>query len=384
MSDKTGYVYRKIELDWNGNVLAVEAEPYIGPWALCEGESDAGATEVAATDGNLLSLVDRGGKPFLGGAQFGESDAPAPGAVPAAPQDIDTPSAESDAVDPLAEAERLLAEPEEPEEQDDFEEDFGVPEEDRDKPIGRAARTIQQLRKRAQAAEDQNRQFLEQQLQFKAWADDMGRRYQLLEERLAQPQQPQRPQVPAEPPLDPNDPEYQLKLFQRQQREAWRKDFEQSNKPYLQRIEELEGKLQQQEQQRQQAAVSQRYNYAAEQAAMQMTQGFELEPDKMSRMNRALGTLALNAAYGWKTDPVSAGKVLDRLMTDYVLAKMRSRHAASKQQVQASRNAPATPAAGRGTPNARGQTFPTREEVEASGAKDELDLMFQRGGLVKA
>jgi len=38
MSAEAKNVITKIELDWNGNVLSKDSEPYFGPWALCEGE----------------------------------------------------------------------------------------------------------------------------------------------------------------------------------------------------------------------------------------------------------------------------------------------------------------------------------------------------------
>jgi hypothetical protein len=339
-----------------------------------------------AISGNVLSVVNPD-TPFVraegGDGEVGGQTAPAPeatsGDIASAAEAV---AAEAGVTgdDPLAYVESLLAEPEAPEEPG-FDDDLEIPEEDKDKPIGRAARTIRDLRKRAQAAEQQNQQFQQQMQQNRAWMDDMARRYQFLEERLSRPQVPEQPQQ-REPVLDPNDPQYALKKFQQEQREAWRQDFEELRRQDREEIQSLKQALQQQEQTRQTAQVSQRYNMVADASAAQLTNGFA--PEVAQKMNRALGTLVLNAAYGWKTDPRSAAVVLDRLMTDYGMAKLRARHASSKKQIQTSQQVPTAPIPGRGVPNARGDTLPTKAEVEAAGAKDSLDLMFKRSGFRRA
>lgn len=345
--------------------------------------------DVPATDGNILEVVDgEGQKPFLGNAEFeGQEDgeaseaAPSEPAEPVAPQDIDAPPAEPDVVDALAEAEKLLSDPEPVEPEDDFDDDLGLTDEDRDKPIGRAAKTIQGLRKRAQAAEAQVQDLRAKQDQFMVWADDVSRRYQFLEQRLQQGMQPQAPAEPAEPPLDPNDPDYAVKKFKQELRAERQADIDAAIAPYKQHIQKLEGNLRQRDKLAQSAQTSQRYNAAANNAAATMMSGFDQEVSQ--KLANPIGTLVLNAAYGWRTDVDSAGKVLDRLMTDYVLAKMRARQAATKAQVAQSQQAPQVVPQGRGAPNARGQTVPTQKEVEASGADDELDLMLARGGMIR-
>jgi hypothetical protein len=268
--------------------------------------------------------------------------------------------------------------------EEDFELDEDLAEIDGEKPEGRFNKTVRHLRKRAQAAEQQLHGFqseLQKRDQMLAIMQrDLEHQRETFQTEFQRLQQGLLPKSPDEMPLDPQDPDYAVKKFERQLLEKAQAKLEGKFDPYKTELEQLKSELRRRDEEAKAKTTRAMYNQYANRAASELTTGFE--PERAGRLNKALGEMLLTAAYSWKTDPRTASKVLDRVMTDYVLGKLRLR-ASSNKPVVDNAGLPTPPPVGRGAANPRGGAIPSREEARTSGFKDELEAMISRDGMIQ-
>lgn len=346
----------------------------------------APAPEAApANSRQITESVDGAGEPArLIRAQKGVEKEAKPGVKP--PRENfakETPAQATPAqgIDALSfeQIEKLLADPTaEAASSDDDDLGFDT-DEPEGKPEGRFNKTVQHLRKRAQAAE-QRFSTLEMELQKRdqmlaLMQKDLTHQRESWQTELEHMRKPERSNEP--PPLNPNDPDYEIKKFKQTLMGEFENTLSTREKALVQQIEELKNVHQQREQREESARTRMRYNQFADRAASELTTGFEQE--RGGRLNKALGQVILAAAYGWKTDPSTAARVLDRVMTDYGLGKLKLRASSTKA-------APAVPPPapmGRSAANPRGTAIPSRDDARSSGHRDELEAMVARDGIIR-
>jgi hypothetical protein len=252
------------------------------------------------------------------------------------------------------------------------------------KPEGRFNRTVRNLRKRAQAAEDTlaglHTELQKRDQMLALMQKDLEHQRETSRAEFDRIQAGMRPQSPDEMPLDPNDPEYAVKKFRREILAEAKTRLNPEFQSRDEQIEALRAEIKRRDDEAQAKQRSAQYTQYANRAAAELTRSFDQAEARP--LNNALGKLVLTAAYGWKTDPMTAAKTLDYVMTRYALAKLKAAQAAAKPSAPSDKS-PTAPPNGRGAPNTRGTPIPTREEAKAQGFHDELEAMIAQNGMIR-
>lgn len=163
-----------------------------------------------------------------------------------------------------------------------------------------------------------------------------------------------------------------------------REEFESQHNPLVKglqsKVAELEKHLVEGRRQAESANRIRRYNGEADGAVDRhlIPEGFP--EDMKSTLHRPLGNMVLAYAVGRRCSIEDAAKMLNKDLRSYGLGLQRAHAATHGKKIQQSNNV--TPASPPGPASRRGKSLPTKEQVRKSGAKDVLDALMTRDGLI--